>query len=88
MAFVPAERFCSDASSALSADFVRVHECARTALETAFNALEIVRLSPAERRPLPLPLDPHATANAAVKPSTAASSARVMKRREGAGTAG
>jgi hypothetical protein len=67
---------------------VRLQEWARTALETELSALEIVRLSAAESSPLPLPLDPHATTNAAAKPSSAASSARETIRREGAGTAG
>jgi hypothetical protein len=86
--FVAAERFWSESSSAVRAVFVRAQECACTALETASKALEIVRLSSAESSPLPLPLDPQATRNAAAKPSMAASSARVSRRRDRAGTAG
>jgi hypothetical protein len=85
---VAAERFCNESSSAVRALLARAHEWARTALETASNALEIVRLSSAESSPLVLPPDPQATTNAAAKPSTAASSARLRNRRDRAGTAG
>jgi hypothetical protein len=60
---------------------VRLQEWARTALETPFSAPEIVRLSAAESSPLALPLDPHATVNAAVMPRIAASSVREIGRR-------
>jgi hypothetical protein len=82
------ERLRSALSSVRTEVLVRAQECRRTALEIAFKALTIVRLSAAESRPLPLPLDPHATANAAVRPSTAASSARRRNRRGAAGTTG
>jgi hypothetical protein len=88
LALVSDERLRSALSSAVTAVLARVQEWLRTALETESSALTIVRLSLGDSRPLPVRVVPQAAANAAVRPSTAASSARGRNRREGAGTAG